>query len=220
MDTGKLTKMKVVAYKKPDYSDQVGEYDVLVNPDRYKNKSELVYTTSSSPVGTSAETVKFRGAGSKFFEMEFFFDSTGVICSDQIDLQITALKDLIYSYNGDIHEPNYIKIFWGTQFLFQGRLKTWEPNYTMMDMDGTPLRAEVKATFIASVTPKKKALEERRNSSDLTHIRTVKDGDTLPVMCYRIYGDSGLYIQVAVYNSLDDFRTISPGDQLIFPPLI
>lgn len=220
MDTGKLTKVKLVAYKKPDFSDKVGDYDVLINPEKYNSKSELRYSTNSSPVGSSAETVKFRGAGSNNFQMDFFFDSTGVITLEPVDRQMDKLKGLIYSYNGDIHEPNYIKIIWGTQSLFEGRLKSWDVQITMMDLDGTPMRAEVKASFVRSVPVKKKALEERRNSSDLTHIRMVKAGDTLPAMCFKIYGDSKYFIQVAKYNGLDQIRSISPGDQLIFPPLI
>ncbi len=220
MESGKLTKMKLVAYKKPDFSDKVGEYDVLVNPDKYSDKSELNYSTNSSPQGTSAETVKFRGAGSKLFTMDFFFDSTGVLSTQPVDDQIEELKELIYAYNGDIHEPNYVKILWGTQSLFEGRLKEWDVLYSMMDLNGTPLRAEIKAVFIGSVSAKKKSLEEGRNSSDLTHIRMVKAGDTLPGMCFKIYGDSKYYLQVAEFNSLDQIRSIRPGDQLVFPPLV
>lgn len=212
--------MKLVAFKKPDFSEQVGEYDVLVNPDKYTDKSELKYSTNSSPLGVSAETVKFRGAGSKVFNMEFFFDSTGVMSTQPVDEQIEELKDLIYTYNGDIHEPNYVKILWGTQSLFEGRLKEWDILYSMMDLNGTPLRAEIKAVFIGSVSSKKKALEERKNSSDLTHIRTVMAGDTLPGMCYRIYGDSKYYIQVATFNKMDNIRSIRPGEDLIFPPIV
>ncbi|GAB3218621.1 hypothetical protein GCM10027454_06230 [Algoriphagus aestuariicola] len=220
MDSGNLTKMKLVAYKKPDFTDKVGEYDVLVNPDKYRDKSELKYSTNSSPLGVSAETVKFRSVGTKTFNMDFFFDSTGVMTTQPVDQQINVVKNLIYTYNGDIHEPNYVKILWGTQSLFEGRLKEWDILYSMMDLDGTPLRAEIKAVFIGSVSVKKKALEERRNSSDLTHIRIVKAGDTLPAMCFKIYGDSKYHIQVADFNSLNNIRAISPGDQLVFPPLV
>ncbi|SIN80175.1 CIS tube protein [Algoriphagus halophilus] len=220
MDTGKLTKMKLVAYKEPDFSGQIGEYEVLVNPEKYKDKSEIKYSTVLSPIGSSYESTKFRGAGPKVFTMDFFFDGTGILNSEKVDLQIQNLKDLIYTYNGDIHEPNYIKIFWGTQFLFQGRLQSWEPNYTMMDTDGTPLRAEVKCGFIYSITAKKKALLENKNSADLTHVREVKSGDHLPAMCYKIYGDSKYYIQVAKFNGISNFRDILPGDQIIFPPIV
>ena len=214
------TKMKIVAYKDPDYSSQLGEYDVLVNPENYKQKNEQEYNTSDTTDGSSAQTAKYKGAGTGLFELILFFDGTGIITKEKVDDQIKKVKDLVYQYNGDIHEPNYIRVYWGTQSLFQGRLKSWNVNYTMLDMDGSPLRAEVTAILMASVSAKKKALEEKKNSADLTHIRTVFDGDNLPLMCYRIYGDSSYYIKVARYNELTDFRDIKPGDTIIFPPII
>lgn len=217
---GELTKMKIVAYGDPDYTDKVGEYDVLVNPENYKIKNEQQYSTTETTIGSSAQTAKYKGGGSGIFELNLFFDGTGVISKDKVDDQIKDVKKLIYQYNGNIHEPNYLRVYWGTQSLFQGRLKSWNVNYTMLDMDGSPLRAEAIATLVSSVSAKKKALEEKKNSSDLTHVRTVLDGDNLPLMCYRIYGDSSYYIKVAKHNKLTNFRSVIPGQIITFPPVI
>lgn len=217
---GELTKMKIIAYSDPDYTDKVGDYDVLVNPENYKVKNEQQYSTTESTIGSSAQTAKYKGSGSGTFELNLFFDGTGVITKDKVDHQIKEVKDLIYQYNGNIHEPNYLRVYWGTQSLFQGRLKSWNVNYTMLDMDGSPLRAEAVATLVSSVSAKKKALEEKKNSSDLTHVRTVHDGDNLPLMCYRIYGDSSYYIKVAKHNNLTNFRSLKPGQIISFPPVI
>jgi hypothetical protein len=217
---GELTKMKIVAFSDPDYSNRVGEYDLLVNPENYKVKNEQQYSTSDTTIGSSAQTAKYKGSGSGLFEIIFFFDGTGIITKDKVDDQIKEVKDLIYQYNGDIHEPNYLRVYWGTQSLFQGRLKSWNVNYTMLEMDGSPLRAEATAVLVASVSAKKKALEEKKNSSDLTHVRMVLDGDNLPLMCYRIYGDSSYYIKVAKHNNITNFRAIKPGDVITFPPVI
>lgn len=217
---GELTKMKIVAYKDPDFSSQLGDYDVLVNPENYKQKNEQQYSTNDTTIGSSVQTSKYKGGGTGLFDIVLFFDGTGIISKSKVDDQIKEVKDLVYRYNGDIHEPNYLRVYWGTQSLFQGRLKSWNVSYTMLDMDGSPLRAEVSLVLVSSVSAKKKALEEKKNSSDLTHIRTVLDGDNLPLMCYRIYGDSSYYIKVARHNELTNFRAIKPGDVIIFPPII
>lgn len=217
---GELTKMKIVAYKDPDFSSQLGEYNLLVNPENYKMRDEQQYAVSDTVNGSSAQTVKYKGGAAGLFELALFFDGTGVITDEKVDDQVKKVKDLIYSYNGDIHEPNYLKVYWGTQSLFQGRLKSWNVNYTMLDMDGTPLRAEATVVIIASISAKKKALEEKKNSADLTHVRTVLAGDNLPLMCYRIYGDSSYYIKVAQHNELTHFRDLKPGDKIVFPPVI
>lgn len=220
MPEGKINKMNFVAYKDPDYKQELGKYEVPVNPEKVSKKGKLQYSTNTNPIGSSAETVKFKGAGPSTYQFNFFFDGTGVISKKPVDQQVEEVKNLLYSYNGDIHEPNYIQIFWGTQLEFEGRLQSFDQVNTVMKSDGTPIMAEISAVFIQSFSPEKKALEARANSADLTHIRTVKDGESLPLMCYRIYGDSGFYIKVAQHNLLNDFRDIKPGDQIIFPPII
>lgn len=56
-------------------------------------------------------------------------------------------------------------------------------------------------------------------SPPMTHIVTVRAGDTLPALCHRIYGDSGYYVKVAAFNNLNPLRKLKPGTQLLFPPL-
>jgi nucleoid-associated protein YgaU len=47
----------------------------------------------------------------------------------------------------------------------------------------------------------------------------VKAGDSLPALCYQIYGDPGYYLEVARFNRLDDFRRLQPGTRVVFPPV-
>ena len=84
---------------------------------------------------------------------------------------------------------------------------------------GTPLRADAKVTFKEYLSPEAIKLLANKNSPDLTHIRTVKAGDHLPLMCYHIYGHSKHYVEVAAINNLTDFRALEPGTQIVFPPL-
>lgn len=218
--SGKLTKLKFVAYSDPEYSSQIGEYDVLINPEGLKDKKSQEYSTSNSTNGSSAQTVTYKGVGSSDFDLQLFFDGTGIISTEKVEDQINEFKNLAYNFNGDIHEPNYLRVYWGTQSLFQGRLKTWNINHKLIDLDGSPMRSELSISLVSSVSANKKALEEKKNSSDLTHVRTVMDGDTLPLMCHKIYGDSTYYVKVARENNLINFRELKPGDQIVFPPVI
>jgi nucleoid-associated protein YgaU len=47
----------------------------------------------------------------------------------------------------------------------------------------------------------------------------VKAGDTLPWLCYNIYGDSRYYLEIARVNKLINFRKLREGDELYFPPI-
>ena len=63
--------------------------------------------------------------------------------------------------------------------------------------------------------------ERRDNDSspDLTHLRDVRDGDTLPLLAYDIYGNAQLYLEVARVNKLVNFRRLRSASRLSFPPL-
>jgi nucleoid-associated protein YgaU len=90
--------------------------------------------------------------------------------------------------------------------------------YTAFNRDGSPLHAELSAVFVEDLDPKKKASADRLSSPDLTHMRVVRAGDSLPLLCIEIYGSASHYLRVAEVNALDDFRVLEPGTSLYFPP--
>ena len=62
--------------------------------------------------------------------------------------------------------------------------------------------------------------EKNKQSPDMTHFVEVKAGDTLPLMCFRIYNDASYYLEVAKANGLSSFRRLKMGSFLYFPPLL
>lgn len=132
--------------------------------------------------------------------------------------QIQAFRAITCDYDGDIHSPRFIKLLWGT-LLFKCRLSSLQLSYTLFKPNGMPLRARANATFVGFTDETLLNATIKRNSPDLTHVVTVGAGDTLPLLCNRIYGRSDYYTQVAEANGLTSFRDLAPGTQLVFPPL-
>jgi nucleoid-associated protein YgaU len=91
--------------------------------------------------------------------------------------------------------------------------------FKLFKPDGTPLRAVAKAKFKGFVEDNLRIAKENNNSPDLTHVRIVKEGDTLPLMTFRIYGDSEYYLEIAKVNKLPNFRKLKAGQKIIFPPI-
>jgi len=89
----------------------------------------------------------------------------------------------------------------------------------MFQPSGVPIRALITATFADNSDDQTRVAIAQDQSSDLTHERLVRAGDTLPGLCHAIYGDPGYYTRVARVNHLDHFRTLTPGTRLFFPPL-
>jgi nucleoid-associated protein YgaU len=240
--SGLLKKMKLVGYKDPtfDSTKKTGfECDALINPESYS----IIYGTASSDQtaqGSSEAKSKFKSRLAQTLSFKFLFDGTGVIKKDQgvlsglasglaipgvnadppdVVKMLSDFKKVVYDYSSDTHEPPYVQIQWGV-LLYNCKLTTMTVSFKLFKPDGTPLRAEADCAFEGVVDEEKLAGIENRKSPDLTHVRTVKEGDTLSLMCYREYGDSKYYYQVAQFNNLIDFKNLLPGTNLLFPPVI
>jgi hypothetical protein len=134
---------------------------------------------------------------------------------------VKSFLDACYSVVSKIHEPSYLKISWGKGPLqdFSCRLNEAKISYTAFARDGSPLRATVAAVFLADLPIPKKRRKAALTSADLSHARTVRAGDTLPLLCEDVYGSTVQHAAVARANNLDSLRSLAPGTSLIFPPL-
>lgn len=224
---GGLEKMKIIAFKDDKFTQKVGEESVYINPEKYSHSYKVCYNNVQAQ-GSNGPLFRFNQIGTETVEFELVFDGTGVVPSkipgvlpfteDGITKQIERFKNLVFTFQGPIHTPYYLKISWG-KLLFQCKLTTLKFDYTLFKPDGTPLRARAHAVFIGFNNEKELALKANKSSPDLSHVLTVKAGDTLPLMCFFIYGSSAYYIEVARVNGLSDFRNLAVGTQLLFPPL-
>jgi len=233
--SGELIKLRIKAYKDEQFSDEVadGEFRTLVNPNKYSFKYKIEQNDDQAS-GTSTSAPRFNRILPEDLSLEFIFDRTGVITdygaagtsddktfkdegSGIID-DIDKFKKVVFDYNGDEHKPNYLIISWGT-LLFKGTLTEMDITYKLFKSDGTPLRATATAKFKGFVEDNLRVAKENNSSPDLTHIRMVKDGDTLPLMTFRIYGDSKYYLEVAKANNITNFRKLTVGRKIFFPPI-
>ncbi|MCI5117587.1 MAG: LysM peptidoglycan-binding domain-containing protein [Candidatus Electrothrix sp. LOE1_4_5] len=225
-------------------SEAVDIFEALINPETYTVEYKFKYADSDQGQGASAKQLKYERTEPQEMTFEFLFDGTGIIdgekrrkngdpplkegeiegeqvitVQDSIINRIQKFKQVLIDYKGDSHEPRHLKLVWGKNSIFKGRTSEISINYKLFKPDGTPIRAVAKIKVISSIEETKRALQEDKQSADLTHIREVKAGDTLPLMCQHIYGDSRYYLQVARENKLDNFRLLQPGAVLRFPPV-
>ncbi len=229
MSNGQLQKLVIKAYTDPEFRNEASDgalYTTAVNPETYSMTLKTEYNEQSGQ-GNSSATPKFVRTIPEELELDFLFDRTGVFQNNDsagsdngngIEEDIENFKKTVFRYNGEIHKPNYLKVSWGT-LLFQCVLLELNIEYKLFRPDGKPLRAVGKAKFKSLIDEEKRAAEENNSSPDLTHIRTVYDGDTLPLMTHKIYGDSKYYLEVAKVNNLTNFRKLKVGDRLYFPPI-
>lgn len=223
MAAGQLEKLKIIAFKKADYSDPPAEqktFTAMLNPETYTLDYKVEYQDGQGQ-GTSASQQRFTVKKPEEFSFELLIDSSGIVDGrprESIEQDIIDLRDLLLKYEGDIHEPKHFQVVWGS-LLFKGRCTGLNINIKLFNPNGKPIRAVCKVSFKGSVEDNLRTATERRQSPDLTHYHLVKEGDTLPMLCYRIYGQSTYYIQIARINKLAQFRKLTPGQELVFPPI-
>lgn len=220
--TGELKKLKIEAFKGPEFrnSDKIEglEFTAMFNPTTFNRKLEIEYADGQG-FGTSSASKKFKKIKPQDYDMELLIDGTGASGPKKdVPTEISSFMKVCAEYNGEKHRPNYLLISWA-KLVLKAVLTSVDVSYTMFDKDGTPLRARITASFSGTVDDDLRSKEEKNSSPDLTHLRIVRQGDTLPLMSERIYGDSKYYIQVAQANGLKNFRNIQPGERLFFPPI-
>ena len=224
---GKLEKMLILAFAD---SKKVGDggisnaddkFEALINPETYTLEYK-VKTAEGQGQGTSSVQTKFAYTIPEELTFDFLFDNTGIINGkpqkDNISEEVKHFRELLFKYRGTSHEPYHLKLVWGN-LVFQGRATELGMTYKLFNPGGHPIRAVAKVKFKGSIEEDQRKAREARQSPDLTHRYKVKAGDTLPLMCHRIYGDPKYYLDVARANGLHDFRSLRPGTNLVFPPL-
>jgi nucleoid-associated protein YgaU len=240
---GKLEKLTIIPYSSNAYTERAGEpYVVLINPDELVEEMNVEYTAPATDGGAGA-TGTFKMIKAPKMSLKLLFDGTGVLNTENgkisslavnekklgldealsstlgtVSEQIKKFKEVTTDIKGVIHEPGYVKLFWG-ETSFQGRILTLKITYTLFSSDGKPLRAIGEAVFQNDLASLERNQRENRTSPDLTHVRTVREGDTLPLMCARIYKNPKLYLEIARVNGLSNYRNLEVGAKLFFPPI-
>ncbi len=199
-------------------------FEVMLNPSAYSHNLSINYNKKKT-LGQSGNESKFNAVEPEKVSFDMVIDGTGVvnlpipgIGSPDVKTQVQQLQDIVYTYDGSKHEPNHVRLLWGS-LIFFGRMESMSLDYTLFKPSGEPLRAKVKLSFVGAMSKEEESLKANRSSPDLTHVVEVKAGDTLPLLCYRIYNDSAYYLDVARINHLVNFRNLKPGTKLHFPPL-
>lgn len=202
---------------KVDFITQINPSSLILSKKINRNKDEKPHGKQNiSTVGSvEADQLKF----------ELIFDSTGVINDERSDVKyvqekIQELEKVVYDFQSDSHQSNFVEIKWGKHFLFRGHLISISINYTLFDSNGDALRAKVNLSFDGFIPPAKFEKDKSFASSDMSHIKFPNQSNTITQYCSEIYGDPKYVIQIAQYNQLVNFRKLQAGQRLEFPPLI
>jgi nucleoid-associated protein YgaU len=216
---------KIEPMSNPDPVNDI--FEVTINPESFSRRYAITYSGTgkggNAPIGKPAAAPDFSRTAAEVVNFDLVIDGTGVVAAARgksVTSEIARLRGIVYAYQGAEHEPSPVELNWGDELkAFRARLTELTVDYTLFKPDGAPLRAKTKLSFIEALTPKEVAVQGDLQSPDLTHLVRVRAGDTLPNLCQRVVKNASAYLDIAVANDLDGFRSLAPNTILRFPPM-
>ena len=120
--------------------------------------------------------------------------------------------------------PPKVTFRWGAVDTFKAVCTSLNCTYQLFQPNGDPIRAEVKLDLkqaepasTASANSANLGTNPTTRSAGDAGVHLVKDGDSLPSIAYRAYGDATRWRRIAEANDIDDPFDLVPGRRLILP---
>lgn len=217
-----MGKMKITAYTDDSFNSVYKPaLELPINPEKVKLGKGIRYAEDKQLGSLNGSNVYVRYQPETLY-FECLLDMTNAMEDDDekkpVHDMVDEIEARLYDYNTEGHRPSFVKVEYG-DITFFGQLKTLETEYTLFDMDGMPLRAELKVTLTGYCSQKEEKKHFSKHSPDVSRLVTLKEGQTLAALCYEIYGDALLVGQVARFNNLNGYRSIPAGTELLMPML-
>lgn len=228
-NSGEVAPLTIESFTDIDRTLNKLTFEAYINPDEYSLSYNVIADSTPAP-GTNGTPGTFIGTQPLEVTLKFFIDGTNVLPEKKTGKQINVPNKIgefntVMGFEGKSHRPRYLRLIWGkaawlrpNQLSFDCFLKSATFQYKLFSNDGSPLRVIINATFTEALSQPEQASVDAKESADLTHVRIVKEGETLPSLTYEVYGDFKYYLEVAKANNLQNFRNLQPGNKLFFPP--
>lgn len=229
--TGELVKMTITPFEDEEYKTASSEepLELMYNPTTYSREYANVF--EEGEVEGSQKTLTYKQTQSPTMTFEFLFDALGtsvsgssnmarqILADKRTDKVIDSFLAFAFMVQGDTHEPRYLRLQWG-DFLFEGRAEKATVTHKLFDTNGYPIRSTVNCTFKTHKSLDQQAKEVKKESPDLTKRKLVGEADTLPLMSNTAYKNPQFYLELARVNRVNNFRRLTVGQKLVFPPVL
>lgn len=202
-----------------------GQLEVQFNPTEYTKERTTTFAEVAIP-GLDAPVIQFvRGGGDKV-SFELLLDSTDMmadgVVADGNDVRTRFVEPLerLMLQHEKLHAPPVVELAWGKSIIDSAVATSLTVKYTLFDTTGAPVRATANMQFRQNTSAAEQIATAHLQSPDLTNVTTVREGDTLPSIAYREYGDSTLWRPIASANSISNPLELVPGQELVVPKVL
>ena len=197
------------------------QLDFQFNPKEIALMKAASWKREPAKGSASAPPPQFTGAQPSKLNLEMFFDSsakqdTGVVKT--VEKLFALTTPTASSLSAKKASPPWVIFRWGSLTGFLAYVSQVQAKYTLFTADGLPVRATCQVTLeeLAGEAPR-----QNPTSGGLVphRVHQVVQGDSLPAIAYREYGQPAMWRSVAELNRIDDPMRLRPGARLLLPPL-
>ena len=198
--------------------------ECMFNPSKFGFSMSNRWDAEPVP-GSSAPSLRYAGAQSGKFSLSLVFDTTATGASVTTHTnKLLALLEINrslpdYDAQRNSGRPQWVTFHWGTALhTFKAIVASLDVTFTYFSSEGTPLRANVEASFEQYEADQTWARQNPTSGTPNPHrTHQVLPGETLDRIAARYYGDSTRWRAIAAANGISDPLGVTPGRVLAIP---
>lgn len=200
------------------------------NPDELNVSSKGNYSEQNR-TGEDSPIIQYMGGSSTTLDLKLYFDTSSFYemqnslysepvkqSGSDVTKYTSVLMDLV-CIEGKVHRPPQVTFEWGSLSL-TGYVNNVDVRYTMFEVGGMPVRAEVSLSILSSnalITDGEQL--SPKESPDRTKCIILSSDGNLWSIAQQEYGDAGYWREIARANEIMDPLQVPAGTSLIVPAL-
>ncbi|MGH2948042.1 MAG: peptidoglycan-binding protein [Solirubrobacteraceae bacterium] len=218
-------------FKKAELKIEDGEtIKVLFNPTEYTITKTNTWNFKQVQ-GASLPPPEFGGGNPRELSLSLLLDSS-LLTPGQ---SVKGVTDKLFKMmdvadgqpsGGTRSSPPFVTFRWGAVDTFKAVCTSLTVAFQLFKPNGDPIRADVKVQLkqaeqasTASSSSSNTAQNPTTRAMAGRGMHMIRDGDTLPSIAYRTYGDATRWRVIAEANDVDDPLRLRRGRALMLPEL-
>jgi nucleoid-associated protein YgaU len=205
-----------------------GPIPCLFNPKDFTITKNNSWEAKATP-GATAGKPQFGGGQPQELQLQLLFDASllgdGAAVRDATE-RLFKMMDATQGQGAgtggkkNTKRPPKLTFVWGRFISFAAFAKSLKVQYQLFAPDGQPLRADVTLSLVqADAGPAKGQNPTTRADDGSLGGHVVREGDSLPTIAHRAYGDATRWRAIAEANGIDDPMVLRRGTTLALPRL-
>ena len=195
--------------------------DCLFNPAEYTISKTNIWTYKPSQ-SKDMPTPEFGGGLPQVYKLSLLLDTT-VKRPGGSDKTVTQIgNSLMKAFHGGGSAPKFWQFSWGSMQLPKAAPVSLSIRYALFEPNGTPRRAFVELELAQAEDNNTvfKGQNPTTRSTPGLAVHRVRDGDSLPSIAYRHYGDPTQWRAIAEANGINNPLALRRGTDLSIPRLV